>query len=304
MAVRELARAKLNLTLGVRGRRSDGYHELESLVAFAQVHDVVTLEPGGDETVTVSGPFAAAIVGENLLARTLELLREADRGLRLGSVHLKKRLPVAAGLGGGSSDAAALLRAVRRANQDRADRVPWLEIAAQLGADVPVCLADRPALMWGKGESFAPIRAFPTVNAVVVNPGVPLATVRVFAALGSDPALATVATPVVPELPDLSALLAYMQARGNDLERAAIGLCPEITEVKALLAAQADCHMAAMSGSGPTCFGIFSGEGPAQRAAAALVAARPGWWAAGTTLAGVPRAFATRRGASRASAVE
>jgi 4-diphosphocytidyl-2-C-methyl-D-erythritol kinase len=285
--VRELARAKLNLTLGVRGRRGDGYHELESLVTFAGVHDVVTLAPGGDEAVTVSGPFAAAIVGENLLARTLALLREADRGLRLGSVHLEKRLPVAAGLGGGSADAAALLRALRRANPDRVGGVPWLEIAAGLGADVPVCLGGRPALMWGKGESIAELPAFPAVNAVVVNPGVPLATARVFAALGHGPAPVAAAMPVVPELPDLPALLAYVQARGNDLERAAIGLCPEIAGVKALLATQADCRMAAMSGSGPTCFGIFSGEGSAQRAATAIAAARPGWWVACTTLGGV-----------------
>lgn len=288
MAVRELARAKLNLTLGVRGRRSDGYHELESLVAFAEVHDVVTLDPGREETVSASGRFATAIVGENLLARTLALLRKADSGLRLGSVHLEKRLPVAAGLGGGSSDAAALLRAVRRANPDRADHVPWLEIAARLGADVPVCLADRPALMRGTGESIAQVRVFSAVDAVVVNPGVPLATARVFAALGSGPAPAVAAVPVLPELPDLPALVAYMRARGNDLERAAIGLCPEIAEIKALLAAQADCRVAAMSGSGPTCFGLFSGEATAQRAAAAAAAARPGWWVECTTLGEAP----------------
>jgi 4-diphosphocytidyl-2-C-methyl-D-erythritol kinase len=288
MAVRELARAKLNLTLGVRGRRSDGYHELESLVAFAEVHDVVTLEPGGGEKVAVSGPFATAIVGENLLARTLQLLREADRGLRLGSVHLEKRLPVAAGLGGGSSDAAALLRAVRRANPDRAGHVPWLEIAARLGADVSVCLTDRPALMWGTGESVAPLRALPAVNVVVVNPRVALATARVFAALGSGPAPSSEPAPAIPELSDLPALLAYMQGRGNDLEPAAVGLCAEIAEVKTLLAAQADCRIAAMSGSGPTCFGLFPMHASAQSAAAAVGAARPGWWVECTTLVGTP----------------
>jgi len=187
--VRELAPAKINLTLSVLGRRADGYHELESLVTFADVHDIVTLEPGTGSGVMVAGPFAGYIGGENLLIRALTLLADADPALRLGSVRLDKHLPVAAGIGGGSADAAALLRAVKRANPERAASVAWLDIAARLGADVPVCLDAGPALMWGIGEKIAAVARLPQAHAVLVNPGLPLSTTDVFSALdaGSAP---------------------------------------------------------------------------------------------------------------------
>jgi 4-diphosphocytidyl-2-C-methyl-D-erythritol kinase len=284
--IREPARAKVNLTLAVRGRRGDGYHELVTLITFAAVHDVVTLDPMAGEKLTVTGPFARAIDGENLLSRTLALVRETDPGLRLGSVDLIKNLPVAAGLGGGSADAAALLRAIRRANEGRAGGVPWLEIAARLGADVPMCLAGKPALVWGKGESIAPLRRLPQINAVIINPRVPLATARVFAALSSGPAPAGEPAPVPPELCDLEGLLDYLRAHGNGLEPAAARLQPQIAEIKAVLSAQADCRFAAMSGSGPTCFGIFTSTAGARRAAAAVAISRPHWWVEATVLAG------------------
>src|SRR5262245_34650411 len=157
MQFKECARAKINLTLSVLGRRPDGYHELESLVSFADVADTLTLRTGPDCRITVRGPFAADIEGPNLLERALALLRECDTGLRLGPVELEKNLPVAAGLGGGSADAAALLRAVRRANPERAEQVPWHEVAARLGADVPVCLLGKPALMRGIGDRIEPL---------------------------------------------------------------------------------------------------------------------------------------------------
>jgi 4-diphosphocytidyl-2-C-methyl-D-erythritol kinase len=286
--IRELARAKVNLTLRVHGRRSDGYHELVSLVTFAEVHDVLRLATGAAVGLEVSGPFASAIDGENLLVKALALLREADPGLLLGSVHLEKRLPVAAGLGSGSADAAALLRAVRRANEARADAIPWLEIAAQLGADVPVCLASRPAVFWGRGERSAAVCSIPALNTVVVNPRVALATAGVFATLRSGQAPAATAAPAPPELADLPALLDYMRAQGNDLEPAAVELLPMISEIKRLIESQADCRLAAMSGSGPTCFGIFSGPASARRAAAEIAAAKPDWWVERTIFAGAP----------------
>jgi 4-diphosphocytidyl-2-C-methyl-D-erythritol kinase len=285
MSVRELARAKINLTLCVRGRRPDGYHALESLVTFADVHDAVTLEPGAGGGVVVAGPFARYIGGENLLIRALTLVREAHPGLRLGAVRLDKHLPVAAGLGGGSADAAALLRAVRRASGQTGAGVPWAAIAARLGSDVPVCLAGGPAVVWGRGEHVEPVRLLPQVGAVLVNPRLPLETPQVFAALGAGPAPEQ---PVagVPRLPALGDLLAYMRARGNDLERPAIEMLPPIGEVKSALEAQRGCLVAAMSGSGPTCFGIFGDAADAERAARAIERARGEWWVKGVSLAG------------------
>jgi 4-diphosphocytidyl-2-C-methyl-D-erythritol kinase len=288
MPIRERARAKVNLALAVHGRRGDGYHELESLVAFAQVHDMVTSDPDAPDRLTVSGPFAHSIDGDNLLAATAALLREADPRLRIGSVHLVKTLPVAAGLGGGSADAAALLRAVRRANAERAAGVPWLAIATRLGADVPVCFADTPALVWSKGERMAPLRSLPAMDAVLVNPRVPLSTSAVFAALQTGPAPEAASPPAPPRFSGLADLLDYMRRRGNHMEPAACVLLPAIAEIKARLEAQADCRFAAMSGSGPTCFGIFPGPAGARRAAAAIAAARPDWWVERTILAGAP----------------
>lgn len=286
VSVRELARAKVNLTLTVHGRRADGYHDLESLVTFAGLHDVVTLVPGEAGGVAVAGPLAGYISGENLLVKALVLLRRADPGLRLGPVRLEKHLPVAAGLGGGSSDAAALLRAVRRANPERAAGVPWPEIAARLGADVPVCLDDRPALLCGVGNDLAPALGLPLLHAALVNPGVPLPTARVFAALNAGPAPAGAPRWVPPAFASTEHVLDYMRKRGNDLEPAAMALLPVIREVKAALEAQPGCRLAAMSGSGPTCFGLYGGRESAGRAAAAIAAAHPGWWVKSTTLAG------------------
>lgn len=289
--VRQRAQAKVNLTLRVLGRRADGYHELESLVTFADVHDVVTLEPGTEARVTVTGPFARDIGGENLLARALTLLRDAEPRLSLGSVSLEKNLPVAAGLGGGSADAAALLRAVRHANPEHAANVPWLDIASKLGADVPVCMGDRPALMWGIGENVAPVPHLPQVQAVIVNPRMPLSTADVFRELGAAPAAAAMQSPTIPsDLLQLNDLLGYMRARGNDLEHPAARLLPAIGEIKAALDAQSGCLLAAMSGSGPTCFGIFADQAHARRAAECIAGAHGGWWVIATVLQGSPAA--------------
>jgi 4-diphosphocytidyl-2-C-methyl-D-erythritol kinase len=288
-AIREPARGKVNLTLTVHGRRADGYHELESLVTFAAVHDVVSLDPDGGGGLEVSGPFAPDLAGGNILATASTLLRDADPGLRIGTVHLEKRLPVAAGLGGGSADAAALLRAVRRANAGRTARTPWEEIAARLGSDVPVCLGDCPALVWGRGERMAPVRRLPAMDAVLVNPRVPLSTAAVFAALGRAPAGPAPMARAAPDLATLAEALDYVRTRGNDLEAPATGLLPVIGEIKAMLAAQAGCRLVAMSGSGPTCFAVLSDPEGADRAAANVAAARPEWWVVATTLSGSSR---------------
>jgi 4-diphosphocytidyl-2-C-methyl-D-erythritol kinase len=287
MPICEFARAKVNLTLTVCGRRSDGYHALQSLVVFADIADEIVLHLGRDLAVTTSGPFAPEIAGTNLVDTTLRLLHELGEGLHLGAVALTKNLPVAAGLGGGSADAAAVLRAVRTANPNLADRIAWHEIAMRLGADVPVCLSGRPALMWGIGEKLEPIAGpLPDLPAVLVNPPAPLSTASVFAALrapqappGGRPELST-------DIHHVEGLLGVMRSIGNDLEPPATALLPVIAEIKAALAAQAGCHLAALSGSGPTCFGIFSDEATAARATAALATAHPHWWVVATRLAG------------------
>jgi 4-diphosphocytidyl-2-C-methyl-D-erythritol kinase len=287
MPIAEIARAKVNLTLTVLGRRHDGYHELDSVVTFAEVGDHLTFHPGSDSRVTVDGPFAREIVGENLLRRTLAALREAAPELRLGSVQLEKNLPVASGLGGGSADAAALLRAVRRANPQLAERVSWDEVAARLGADVPVCLAGRPARLGGIGERIEPLAHLPAFAAVLINPRLHLPTAAVYAALaavpmasGSKPSAATLSFPT-PET-----VLAYMRARGNDLERPATKLLPAIADVKAALMSTPGCRLAALSGSGPTCFGIFDDDAQAAVAAHRLSTEKGGWWIVATRLAG------------------
>jgi 4-diphosphocytidyl-2-C-methyl-D-erythritol kinase len=281
----EAARAKVNLTLRVLGRRSDGYHELQSLVAFADIGDEVTLRVGAPRGVTASGPYASAIDGENIAVRALRRLAETAPALVLGGVHIEKRLPVAAGIGGGSADAAAVLRAVRRANPGLASEVDWLGAAASLGADVPVCLANTAHLMWGIGREMAPVPSLPPLPAVLVNPGVPLATVAVFGGLGAPPAPKTMRPPDVPSpFPDMSSIAAYLRASGNDLEPVAGGLCPAIGAVLAALSAEHGAVLARMSGSGATCFGLFETPAAAEAASRRISALNPAWWTVATTL--------------------
>jgi 4-diphosphocytidyl-2-C-methyl-D-erythritol kinase len=290
MRISEIARAKINLTLTVLGRRADGYHEIESLVTFADIGDRVTLFPGTDGPVTTTGPFAGDITGHNLLDKALAQLRGMGPGLHLGAVELEKNLPVAAGLGGGSADTAALLRAVRRANPERASIIAWHQVASRLGADVPVCLAGRSALIRGIGDRVEPLEASrepPSMAAVLVNPRLPLATAQVYQALAA-PTLSTDRPRPVPIRPfqDLESLVGCMRKHGNDLEGPATRLLPLIADIKSALSALPGCRIAALSGSGPTCFGIFADRTEAIRGAAMLAAAKPGYWVVPTLLAG------------------
>lgn len=286
----DIAPAKVNLTLRVLGRRADGYHALESLVTFAGVGDRVDLSPGSEPAVSTSGPFAGGIDGENLLSRVMaEIAAEAPE-LRCGAVHLQKNLPVAAGLGGGSSDAATLIRLLQHANAGHPDlaRIDWQALATRLGADVPVCVARRPTLMWGIGEKLSPLPGVAgspdVIPAVLVNPGVPLATRDVFRALAAAPLSGEVASPVLPRLRSVDEVAAYMRAVGNDLERPAQALLPVIRDVKAALAAQEGCLHTALSGSGPTCIALYASNDAAATAAATLTRVHPRWWAVATTL--------------------
>jgi 4-diphosphocytidyl-2-C-methyl-D-erythritol kinase len=288
-AITEEAPPKVNLTLKVRGRRTDGYHDIESLIAFATgIGDVVRLKPGERVCVDVSGPFGAAITGENLLNRTLARLAAAEPRLRLGSVALEKRLPVAAGIGGGSADAGALLRAVRRANPSLEHAVDWLAIAASLGADVPVCLKSEPALVWGVGESLIPVPDLPRLPAVLLNPLAPVPadkTAQVFGRLSASPAAGAALPPAgLPRFANAEELIAFMRAEGNDLLAAATATVPVIADVEAALAACRGCLYVGLSGAGPTCFGIFRADETASAAAVSLRQQRADWWAAATVL--------------------
>lgn len=282
-ALEELAPAKINLCLHILGRRSDGYHELESLVAFASAPaaDQVTLEPGEPLRLEIDGPGAGALAGEtaNLVQRAAEAAKRACPPLTLGTFRLAKRLPIAAGLGGGSADAAAALRLIRRANPQHAAEVDWMGIAASIGADVPVCLASRASLMTGRGEIVEPVAALPPVWAVLANPGVPLATGPVFKALGAPPYDATRPRDVFrPSLATPDDLIGALAMRPNDLEASAARLCPAIIEVRSALLQLDGVRLARMSGSGPTCFALFATPDVAQAGARALRRDHPGWW--------------------------
>jgi 4-diphosphocytidyl-2-C-methyl-D-erythritol kinase len=287
-ALRDTGRAKLNLTLEVLGRRADGFHELRSLVAFGSLGDQVELDPDGPLGLTVEGRFAGALDGDNLIVKAAKLVSNKVPGLTLGRFRLVKLLPVASGLGGGSADAAAALRLIARANDDALVDATLAELAPQLGSDVSVCLNSRPALISGRGEKVEPVASFPSCGVLLANPGRPLATEAVYAALGAD---VLVGSPrhdaeTLDFNGDFEALLAYVAPRGNDLERPAAQLVPEIREVLAALLALDRVRLARLSGSGPTCFALFPSESDATRAGARLAAEFPKWWIAASALGG------------------
>lgn len=278
----EHARAKVNLSLRVLGRRPDGFHELDSVVAFADVADVVTLTLGVPPTVSVYGPFGAAIDGENLATRALSLATAAAADLLTGAIAIEKHLPVAAGLGGGSADAAAVLRLLRRANPALADRIDWFAIAAQLGSDVPVCVASRPCRMTGRGETLTPIVGFAAIAAVLVNPQVPVPadkTRHVFKHLAAAPitGLATAATPT-------PWTAAQAIAGGNDLEAPGKAVIPAIAAVLEELERDTLPWLARLSGAGPTCFALTATMDDAYAVAARVSERHPTWWVRATTL--------------------
>lgn len=285
MALREIARAKLNLTLEVLGRRGDGYHELRSLVAFADLGDLVELVPGSTFALATEGPFGDALKGGNLVLATAEAAKSMLPTIELGRFRLIKTLPVAAGLGGGSADAAATLRLLARANPGALDRDALTKLAARLGSDVTVCLESRPALMTGRGERVTAVYGMPVCGVVLANPGLPLATASVYGALNAPPLSAP--PPRADETPDFAGsfqrLIDYASARGNDLEQAALGLASTIGEVLTALRRLEGARLVRLSGSGPTCFALFASKDEAQRAAASLQASHPAWWVAAST---------------------
>jgi 4-diphosphocytidyl-2-C-methyl-D-erythritol kinase len=276
----ENAPAKVNLTLRVLGRRSDGYHDIESLVAFADCGDRLTLAPGGELALAVGGPVAgqAGAEADNLVLKASRALAARIPGIKLGGFKLEKNLPVAAGLGGGSADAAAALRLLARAN-DLSPGDPLLYKAARAtGADVPVCLDPRPRLMRGIGDILSEPLVLPPLAAVLVNPGVALATKPVFAAWMPAAKPAEPFNLAAEKANSAEEFLRMLAAQANDLEAAAIKLAPGIAEVLASLRALSGCRLARMSGSGATCFGLFSSAVATTAAAKLMQAKNPSWW--------------------------
>jgi 4-diphosphocytidyl-2-C-methyl-D-erythritol kinase len=277
----EKAPAKVNLTLRVRGRRADGYHELESLVAFADVGDTLTLSDVDRDGLEVAGPFAgkSGPVADNLVLKALAAIRERIGGLKAARFLLEKNVPVAAGLGGGSADAAAALRLVARANGLAIDDDRLISAARAVGADVPVCLDPQPRVMRGIGEVLSRPLDLPALPAVLVNPGVALATRDVFARM--TVAQTEYAVRDVPS--ELDALIEFLKEDGNDLTSAATACAPVVAEVLDALQRLPAIKLARMSGSGATCFALFATSAEAA-AAAKRLGERKSWWVQTTTL--------------------
>ena len=286
----ERAPAKINLTLRVLGRRPDGYHEIESLVAFAGVGDTLAFTPGKTLTLAVRGPSAAAAgeIADNLVLKAVRALAQHTEGLKLGRFALSKRLPVAAGVGGGSSDAAAALRLIARHNRIAPHDDRLLAAARATGADVPVCLDPQPRLMRGIGEVLSPPWRLPVLPALLVNPRVSVATSDVFAALKAPAFAKSVASSAQDGWTGESRedLIDFLARQGNDLEAPAIALHPAIARMLAALRALEGCRLARMSGSGGTGFGLFDSRRAAAAAARALRGALPAWWIRPTVLGG------------------
>lgn len=273
MGIEAFAPAKINLALHVTGRRADGYHLLDSVVVFLDIGDRVQAAPAPRLGLSLQGPHAGAIPAgdDNLVMRAARLVAGTDD--HGAALLLEKHLPPASGIGGGSSDAAAAMRAVsalwKRALPAPAD-------VLRLGADVPACLHAQPLRLRGIGERLDPLPPLPDFALVLANPRIETPTPAVFAALSErdNPPLPD----PLPPLRDARILASFLQAQRNDLEGPARILCPEISGILAALAAHPGCLLARMSGSGATCFGLFADRAEANAAARALAAKQPRWW--------------------------
>ncbi|MDJ0512066.1 MAG: 4-(cytidine 5'-diphospho)-2-C-methyl-D-erythritol kinase [Methyloceanibacter sp.] len=305
--MRDIAWAKLNLTLEVLGRRDDGFHELRSLVAFAGVGDTLSLaveQPRGLKlvsdrgyaadrpepfTLDIEGPFATSLGGTNLILEAAQAAQRRFPALVPGRFRLVKTLPVAAGLGGGSADAAAALRLLIRSSKGAVSAEGIAALAPELGSDVAVCLQSVPAMMTGRGEVVAPVTGFPQCGVVLANPGLELATGPVYGALGAEPLEGEPEPEPSPDFRgEFEALMAYASTRNNDLEPAALTLVPEIGTVLEKLRALEGVRLVRLSGSGATCFAVFATPREALRAAILLAEQEPDWWITAGTL-GDPR---------------
>ncbi len=273
-AVERQARAKVNLWLNVVGRRADGYHLLDSLAAFSDLADTLAAEPSEGLSLTLDGPGAEAFAAEtdNLVLRAARRLADRAGVAPRAALRLTKRIPVAAGLGGGSADAAAALAALTDLWRLALPVEEMFDLAAALGADVPMCLAGRASIVSGVGERLEPAPPLPSCAILLVNPGVALPTAEVFSARRGE---FSVVRPVVRPWNDLADFVAELARRGNDLTNAATALRPTIADVLAFLRQSRRARYAAMSGSGATCFALYETQSAAEQAAQDVPAA---WW--------------------------
>jgi 4-diphosphocytidyl-2-C-methyl-D-erythritol kinase len=281
--IREFAPAKINLFLHVGGKRPDGYHELESLVVFASIGDELTFEEAEALSLTIEGPFAAKLKDEadNLVLKAARLFAKFAALEPNVRITLTKNLPVASGIGGGSSDAAATLRGLARLWPGRLNLGQLWNIGHELGSDVPVCVLPGCWWMTGRGERFASVSEVGTFHALLVNPGAAVSTAAVFGALGARSGTGVMVKPkLFSTVPQLAG---YLRRGRNDLETPARELCPSIGPTLQALEASG-ALLARMSGSGATCFGIYPNAVSAQAAAAAIAQEHPNWWLAPTAL--------------------
>ena len=286
LALIEDACAKVNLTLRVIGRRVDGYHDLESVVAFGDCADRLSLTPGSPLSLNTTGPLARECgeTADNLVFKAAQLLGERVPDLKLGKFTLEKVLPIAAGIGGGSADAAAALRLLARVNGLAIEDPRLIEVAKLTGADVPVCLSSRACVMTGVGETLLPL-SLPKMPCVMVNPRIPVATKDVFKALGLRNGELRVGVTDVLQAPawprDGASIGEWVEALSpvsNDLEAPAKRIQPVIGEVLSALGSADGARLARMSGSGATCFAIFENDTDAEAASRKLQLDHPQWW--------------------------
>lgn len=282
--LQHLAHAKINLTLHITGKRQDGYHLLESLMSFAALHDRITIHAAETLSLSVEGPFAGILHAdnaENILLKTAKLLAAKAGIAPLVHITLHKSIPVGAGIGGGSADAAALMHLLYRLWELQFSAQEMQELALQIGADVPVCYSSTTTLVAGIGEQLQPIPFPLQMPAVLVNPLVPLSTIAVFKQGVSHYS----APGLQQDIPlEASSFLAWLKTKTNDLEVPAIQLMPVIADMLLALTQQDSCLLSRMSGSGATCFGLFQEKEDAAKAAAQIKARYPQWWVEETVI--------------------
>lgn len=263
----EVARAKVNLCLHVTGRRGDGMHLLDSIVVFPELGDAITAAPSENLSLEIDGPFGRALGGENLILQAARLMGVTAK------LRLTKNLPIASGIGGGSADAAASLRLLSKLTGTAIP--PILELVS-LGADVPVCVSQKPTRMEGVGDVLSPLPALPAFWILLVNAGQAVNTAEVFANLQSreNPGLN-----IPPAFSSFQDLVIFLSNQRNDMQQAAVSTCPEIGEVLSAITGTQECAFVRMSGSGGTCFGLYGTQAAADAAAMHIRSTHPNWWA-------------------------